>query len=55
MVMDLPSCADVDGTFTSELIKEYMNLKVHFKDQEIKFPDMVKGVIEVALRRYGIV
>jgi hypothetical protein len=38
MIMDLPSCADVDGTFTTELIKEYMNLKVQFKDNEIKFP-----------------
>jgi hypothetical protein len=38
MVMDLPSCADVDGTFTTELVKEYMNLKVNFRDNEIKFP-----------------
>ncbi len=39
MVMDLPSCADVDGTSTSELIKEYLNLKIYFKDNEIKFPN----------------
>ncbi len=37
-MMDLPSCADVDGTYTSELIKEFMNLKISFKDNEIKFP-----------------
>jgi hypothetical protein len=36
--MDLPSCADVDGTYTSELLKEFMNLKTRFKDNEIKFP-----------------
>ncbi|MBN1682765.1 hypothetical protein JW865_04355 [Candidatus Bathyarchaeota archaeon] len=38
MIMDLPSCADVDGTSTSELIKEYMNLKVKFKDYDVKIP-----------------
>jgi len=38
LVMDLPSCADVDGTSTSELLKEFMNLKTRFKDNEIKFP-----------------
>ena len=37
-IMDLPSCADVDGTYTSELIKEFVNLKTRFKDNEIKFP-----------------
>ena len=37
-VMDIPSCADVDGTYTSELLKEFMNLKTRFKDNEIKFP-----------------
>jgi hypothetical protein len=38
MVMDLPSCADVDGTYTSELLKEFMNLKTRFKDNEVKLP-----------------
>jgi hypothetical protein len=38
MIMDLPSCADVDGTFTTELVKEFVNLKTNFKDNEIKFP-----------------
>ena len=37
-IMDIPSCADVDGTSTSELIKEYVNLKEQFKDNEIKIP-----------------
>lgn len=39
MIMDLPSCADVDRTFSTELLKEYMNLKIRFKDNEIKFPN----------------
>jgi hypothetical protein len=38
MVMDLPSCADVDGTYTSELLKEFMNMKIEFKDNDINFP-----------------
>jgi len=38
MIMDLPSCADVDGTYTSELLKEFMNLKTRFKDNEVKLP-----------------
>jgi len=37
--MDLPSCADVDGTSTSELIKELMNVKIRFRDYDIKFPN----------------
>jgi hypothetical protein len=37
-IMDLPSCADVDDTSTSELIREFMNLRFRFKDNEIKFP-----------------
>ncbi len=39
MVMDLPSCADVDGTSTSELVKDFMNLKIVFRDNDIKFPN----------------
>lgn len=38
LVMDLPSCADVDGTSTSELIKEFMNLRIKFNDYNVKFP-----------------
>lgn len=38
MLMDLPSCADVDGSYTSELIKEFMNLKIRFKDNQVKTP-----------------
>ncbi len=39
LIMDLPSCADVDGTSTSALIRDAMNLKVKFKDHEIKVPN----------------
>jgi len=39
LVMDFPSCADVDKTYkTSDLLKEFMNLTVHFKDHEVKLP-----------------
>jgi len=38
LVMDFPSCADVDLTKTSDLLKAFMNTRVHFKDHEIKFP-----------------
>jgi hypothetical protein len=38
LIMDLPSCADVDGTSTSALIKEFMNLKIKFNDYQIKYP-----------------
>jgi hypothetical protein len=46
MVMDLPSCADVDGTSTSELIKEYMNVKTVFKDHEMRFPSQAEETRE---------
>ena len=46
MVMDLPSCADVDGTSTAELLKSFMNTTVSFKEQEIKFPDHVEETRE---------
>jgi hypothetical protein len=46
MVMDLPSCADVDGTSTSELLKAFMNIKATFKDLEIKFPNHVEDTRE---------
>ena len=46
MVMDLPSCADVDGTSTAELLKSTMNMTVSFKDQEIKFPNYVEETRE---------
>lgn len=38
LVMDFPSCADVDGTLTAEMLKQFMNLKVSFKDYRIKIP-----------------
>lgn len=38
LIMDLPSCADVDGTKTSDLIKDFMNLNVKFKDYDVKIP-----------------
>ena len=37
-IMDIPSCADVDGTLTSQMVKEYINMKEHFADNEIKYP-----------------
>jgi hypothetical protein len=46
MVMDFPSCADVDGTSTAELLKAFMNTTVSFKEQEIKFPDYVEETRE---------
>jgi len=46
MVMDLPSCADVDGTSTAELLKAFMNTTVSFSEQEIKFPDHVEETRE---------
>ncbi|MBC8224549.1 hypothetical protein H8E65_08175 [Candidatus Bathyarchaeota archaeon] len=46
MVMDLPSCADVDGTSTSELIKNFMNVTISFKDPETKFPSYVEETRE---------
>jgi len=46
MVMDLPSCADVDGTKTSELLKEFMEIRTTFRDQEIKFPNHVEETRE---------
>jgi len=36
--MGLPSCADVDGTQASQLLRSFMNLKTSFKDQEVKLP-----------------
>lgn len=38
MIMDLPSCADVDVNRTSDLLRRYMNLKIQFKDNTVKFP-----------------
>jgi len=38
LVMDLPSCADVDRTSTSALIRDLMNIKVKFKDYDVKIP-----------------
>jgi len=38
MTMDFPSCADVDQTNTSDLLRRFMNLKIRFKDYNIKFP-----------------
>jgi len=38
LIMDFPSCAEVDGTNTSDLIRQFMNLKVQFKDNKAKFP-----------------
>ncbi|HDJ22009.1 MAG TPA: hypothetical protein ENF19_02255 [Candidatus Bathyarchaeota archaeon] len=35
--MGLPSCADVDGTQTSQLLS-FINLKTSFKNQEVKLP-----------------
>ncbi|MBC8497914.1 hypothetical protein H8D40_02930, partial [Candidatus Bathyarchaeota archaeon] len=46
MVMDLPSCADVDGTSTAELLKSFMNTTVSFSEHEIKFPDHVEETRE---------
>jgi hypothetical protein len=46
MVMDFPSCADVDGTSTAELLKAFMNTTVSFNEQEIKFPDYVEETRE---------
>jgi hypothetical protein len=45
-IMDLPSCADVDGTYTSELIKEFVNMKTRFKDNEIRFPKQTEETRE---------
>jgi len=39
LVMDFPSCADVDQTKTSDLLRRFMNLKVHFRDRNIRFPN----------------
>lgn len=44
MVMDFPSCADVDQTKTSVLLKQFMNLKIYFEDCRIKFPHYENGV-----------
>jgi len=38
IIMDLPSCADVDGNKTSDLLRRYMNLKIQFKDNNVKLP-----------------
>jgi len=46
LIMDFPSCADVDGTSTSELIKAFMNLEISFRDQEIKYPTLVEETKE---------
>jgi len=46
MVYDLPSCADVDGTKTSELLKEFMNVKTTFSNNEIKFPSHMEETRE---------
>jgi len=46
MVMDFPSCADVDGTSTAELLKAFINTTVSFNDQDIKFPDHVEETQE---------
>lgn len=46
LVMDFPSCADVDGTSTTELLKAFMNMKVSYGDREIKFPTHVEETRE---------
>jgi hypothetical protein len=46
LVMDLPSCADVDGTSTAELLKAFMNIRATFKDQDMKFPSYVEETRE---------
>ncbi len=38
MVMDFPSCADVDGKSTSSYLRSFMNLKVNFRDNRIRLP-----------------
>lgn len=38
LIMDFPSCAEVDDTNTSDLIRQFMNLKVQFEDIQVKFP-----------------
>lgn len=38
LIMDFPSCADVDGTSTAQMIKEFMNLKIKFKEKDVKYP-----------------
>lgn len=42
MAMDFPSCADVDRTLTSGILKDYMNLQLRFKDSDVKLPTHVE-------------
>jgi len=42
LVMDFPSCADVDQTKTSEILKAFMDMKVSFRDYDIKIPRHVE-------------
>jgi len=46
LMMDFPSCADVDGTKTSNLLKDYMNTEVRFKDYMIKMPRNIEDTKE---------
>jgi len=38
MIMDFPSCADVDRVSTSDLVRKFMNLKIRFLDNRVRLP-----------------
>ena len=38
LIMDFPSCADVDHVSTSNLVRQFMNLSVRFGDDRIRLP-----------------
>jgi len=46
LVMDFPSCADVDLTKTSEMLRQFMNLKVSYRDYNVKVPRHVEETRE---------
>jgi len=35
---DIPSCTEVDGLDTDEIIRQFLNIDFHFNDQEIVYP-----------------
>ncbi|MDH5702668.1 MAG: hypothetical protein OEY99_00470 [Aigarchaeota archaeon] len=38
MIMDFPSCADVDHVSTSDIVRRFMNLNVRFSDDRVRLP-----------------
>jgi hypothetical protein len=38
LLKDIPSCTEVDGTSTDEMIRKFLNTEYQFLDSEIKYP-----------------